>query len=190
MSAPGRVVERRTFWPTALLGLIGACVAAWAGHHPWIKAAANDPFSQAQGNVDSPGITALALVALAAWGVILVTRGLARRLVAMLGLVAAGAPVPAIWGTRHHLLSTHDGSHGTAWPWVSLVALVVTFLSFVVAVMKSPVWPEMGAKYDAPTGATSTAPLEEQSSIDLWKSLDEGTDPTVGPATDPTHESE
>lgn len=190
MSAAARFVDRRTFWPTVLLGLIGAVVAAWAGHHPWVKAPAEDPFSQAQSNVDSPGITALALVALAAWGVVLVTRGMARRLVAILGVVAAGAPIPAIWATRHHLLSTHDGSHGTGWPWVALAGLVVAVVCFVVAAMKAPLWPEMGAKYDAPTAATSTAPLEEQSSIDLWKSLDEGTDPTVGPAPDPTHESE
>jgi hypothetical protein len=42
----------------------------------------------------------------------------------------------------------------------------------------------MGSRYDAPTAAaTSTAtpdqPVEEQSSIDIWKSLDEGEDPTA-----------
>jgi len=194
MSAHGSraATGRRTFWPTALLGLLGAGVAAWAGHHPWIKAPANDPFSQAQGNVDSPGVTALALVALAAWGVILVTRGIVRRVVAVLGVLAAGAPVPAVWSTRHHLLATHDGSSGTAWPWVALIALVISVASFLVAIRKAPTWPEMGTKYDAPTGVTggaiASAPLEEQSSIDLWKSLDEGHDPTLGATTDSTRD--
>jgi hypothetical protein len=180
---------RRTFWPVVLLGLVGAGVGAWAGHHPWIAGEKSDPFSQIQGvDVDSPGTTALALVALAAWGVVLVTRRLARRIVAVLGGLAAFAPVPAIWSTRHHLLATHDGSHGTAWPWVALVALLVSTAMAALAVVKAPAWPEMGAKYDAPTAgsgaAASGVPLEEQSSIDLWKSLDEGADPTVGPTRD------
>jgi hypothetical protein len=190
MSRP-RSADRRTFWPTVLLGLIGAGVAAWAGHHPWVAGAKDDPFSQTQGtDLDSPATTALALVALAAWGVILVTRKHVRRVVALLAAIAAIAPVPAIWSTRHHLLATHDGSHGTGWPWVALIALVVSFLAAAVAVMKTPAWPEMGAKYDAPTGASDTAvssvPVEEQSSIDLWKSLDEGHDPTA----DSTRDSE
>ena len=180
-----RLVDRRTFWPTVLLGVVGAGVAAWAGHHAWIKVAANDLFSRTQGNVDSPAVTALALVALAAWGVLLVTRGVVRRLIAILAALAAAAPVPAVWSTRHHLLTTHDGSHGTVWPWVALVALALSLVCAVVAVLKCPRWPEMGAKYDAPTGArapvTSAARLEEQSSIDLWKSLDEGADPTRDP---------
>lgn len=187
--------DRRTFWPTVLLGLIGAGVAAWAGHHPWIAGAQDDPFAQAQGtNLDSPATTALALVALAAWGVVLVTRRHVRRVVALLGAIAAIAPVPAIWSTRHHLLATHDASHGTGWPWVALIALVVSFLASAVAVVKAPAWPEMGAKYDAPTGAEHTAttdvPLEEQSSIDLWKALDEGTDPTAEPAQESTRDDD
>lgn len=189
MSERASRADRRTFWPTVLLGLIGAGVAAWAGHHPWIAGAKDDPFSQTQGaSLDSPATTALALVALAAWGVILVTRKHVRRIVAILGGLAAIAPVPALWGTRHHLLSTHAGSHGTGWPWVALVALLLSWLMFVVAVLKAPAWPEMGAKYDAPAGASagtaSAVPLEEQSSIDLWKSLDEGHDPTTDSTRD------
>ena len=185
--------SRRSFWPTVLLGLVGAGVAAWAGHHGWIAGAKDDPFSQTQGtNLDSPGTTALALVALAAWGVVLVTRGLMRRVVAGLAAVAALAPIPAIWSTRHHLLTTHDGSHGTAWPWVALVGLVASVLAGAYAIRKAPAWPEMGARYDAPTGSATTAataaPAEEQSSIDLWKALDEGTDPTLGAGRDPAHD--
>jgi hypothetical protein len=37
----------------------------------------------------------------------------------------------------------------------------------------------MGSKYDAPTGPVVTRrPVQEQSSLELWKSLDEGQDPT------------
>ena len=44
-----------------------------------------------------------------------------------------------------------------------------------------PRWPEMGTRYDAPTGAGAAdahdaAPKEN---IDIWKALDEGRDPTA-----------
>jgi uncharacterized membrane protein (TIGR02234 family) len=157
--------------------------AAYAGHHHWISLGHTDPFAPAeQTGLDSPGTTALALVALAAWGVVLVTRGVVRRAVALLGALAAIAPVPALWHTLHHLESTHAGSHGTAWPWIALVGSLVSFVAAVVAVRKAPHWPEMGAKYDAPADAAAAVhtqePLEEQSSLELWKSLDEGRDPT------------
>jgi hypothetical protein len=43
-----------------------------------------------------------------------------------------------------------------------------------------PAWPEMGSRYDAPGAAEQeTAPPEERSSLDLWRSLDEGQDPTA-----------
>lgn len=174
---------RRTFWPTVLLGAAGAVLAAYAGHRDWISLGHRDPFAPAdQTGLDSPATTALALVALAAWGVVLVTRGIVRRAVALLGALAAIAPVAALWHTVHHLESTHAGSHSTVWPWLALAGSLVSFVAAVLAVRTAPQWPEMGAKYDAPADAAAAAhthePVEEQSSLDLWKSLDEGHDPT------------
>jgi uncharacterized membrane protein (TIGR02234 family) len=187
--APGRTTtrsRRHTFWPVVLLGAATAGLASYAGHRHWIALGHADPFASAaaqQTATDSPATTALALVALAAWGVVLVTRRWARRGVAVLAAAAALATVPTVLTTRHHLLASNSGSHGNAWPWIALVAALVSCVLAVLAVRLAPQWPEMGAKYDAPTGAraasTSTRqPLEEQSSLDLWKSLDEGHDPT------------
>ena len=42
-------------------------------------------------------------------------------------------------------------------------------------------WPEMGRRYDAPADGAAvapTTPVEEQSSLDVWKAIDEGRDPT------------
>jgi uncharacterized membrane protein (TIGR02234 family) len=185
LSAGGsRLTARRTFWPSVLLGVAGAGLAAYAGHCHWIAADISNPFdSVQQTGIDSPATTALALVALAAWGVVLVTRRWVRRGVAVLGGLAAVAVIPTIFTTRHDLLARHGGAHTNAWPWIALVGALVSAALAVVAVLKAPQWPEMGAKYDAPTGAaakqsTSQLPLEEQSSLDLWKSLDEGQDPT------------
>ena len=69
---------------------------------------------------------------------------------------------------------------------------VLTLAAGLAAVRFIPSWPEMGTRYDAPTGAprtdasaaTSDGPAgagpdpAEKSNRDLWKSLDEGSDPT------------
>ncbi|HWU22896.1 MAG TPA: Trp biosynthesis-associated membrane protein, partial [Nocardioides sp.] len=72
----------------------------------------------------------------------------------------------------------------TAWFWVTLLGAVLTLGAAVAAVRLAPSWPEMGSRYDAPTagadaGPAATAPAEEQTNIELWKSLDEGRDPTA-----------
>lgn len=171
----------RSLWPTVLVGVAGAGLAAYAGAQDWVRIqAGGDPITAVGVSLDSPATTALALVALAAWGVLLVTRGWFRRAVAVLAAFASIAPVPSIWGTRDHLLHANADSVGTAWPWVAVVGCLVSCAAAVVAVVKAPGWPEMGRKYDAPAGAAAPAvPLENQSSLDVWKALDEGHDPTA-----------
>jgi uncharacterized membrane protein (TIGR02234 family) len=71
----------------------------------------------------------------------------------------------------------------TAWLWVALGAGVLATAAGAAAVRLAASWPEMGSRYDAPgaaaPGDSSDAPAGERSSIDLWKSLDEGDDPTA-----------
>jgi hypothetical protein len=176
----------RAFWTTVLVGVAGAGLAAYAGAQDWVRIqAGGDPITSVGVSLDSPATTALALVALAAWGVFLVTRGWFRRGVALVAGVAALAPVAGAWGTRQHLLHTHADSVGTAWPWVAVVGCLVSAAAAVVAVLRAPGWPEMGRKYDAPAGAEApVVPLEEQSTLDVWKALDEGHDPTARQAPD------
>jgi hypothetical protein len=172
----------RSFWITVLVGVAGAGLAAYAGGRDWVRIqAAGDPITAVGVSLDSPATTALSLVALAAWGVFLVTRGWFRRGVAILAGVAALAPVLGVWSTRSHLLETHADSVATAWPWVAVAGCLVSAAAAAVAVARAPGWPEMGRKYDAPAGAeTPVVPVEEQSSLDVWKALDEGHDPTAG----------
>ena len=46
----------------------------------------------------------------------------------------------------------------------------------LAAVRLVPSWPEMGSRYDAPG---STPPPREETSLDLWRALDHGRDPTL-----------
>ena len=170
------------FWPTVVLGAGAAGVAVWAGGHDWVRPAAHaDPISGVTTTgLDSPVTTAFALVALACWGVFLVTRGWVRRIVVGAGGLAALCPIPAMWGTRHHLLHTHAGSTATSWMWVALAACLLSWAAAVVACVKAPGWPEMGRRYDAPSGSPApVVPLEEQDAIDVWKAMDQGLDPTA-----------
>ena len=179
----------KSFGPTVTAGLAGAALAAWAGSNEWVKVTA--PAQMPADLNDSPATTGLALVALAAWGVVLVTRGLVRRLVAALaGLAGIGVVVSffghagidalgraidskVVWGETEHTT--------TPWPYLALLGAVLTVAAAVVAVRQAPSWPEMGRKYDAPAASRpERKPLEEQSTIDVWKTLDEGLDPTSG----------
>jgi len=184
--------RRRTFGPVVLLGLAGATLAAVGGNQQAVTGAASSPRLTLTFDGSMPLVTALALVALASWGVLLVTRGRVRRVMAVLGTLAAGgalvAAVVAYPQVSDDLRDQLDqlGIDGadigpTAWYWAALVGTVPALAAGVLATLWCRAWPEMGRKYDAPTApvTTSEAPPEEQSSLDLWKAMDEGRDPTA-----------
>lgn len=125
---------------------------------------------------------ALGLVGLACWGVLLVTRGRFRRVVAVLGLLTATAQ---LYTVGYSYLTLPDdvreqfealspsGSPPelgfTGWFWVAAAAAVVSAAAWAVAVRWGRAWPEMGRRYDTPMDS----PPE-----DLWKAMDQGHDPT------------
>lgn len=184
----------RTFGPTVLAGLAGAALAAVAGSKDWARAGGDAAgvtvHASARGSESAPLVLALALVALAAWGVVLVLRGRARRVVAVVGALACvgalAAAVPGFAGARGDALvalttrgATGGGHAGlTAWPVVAAIALLVCLAAFAVAVLRAPAWPAMGSRYDAPVARPGREgrPQTEQ---DMWRALDEGHDPTV-----------
>ena len=183
--------RRRSFGPVVLLGLASAGLAAVAGHRSWVAADVVLVPGLATGGGTTAGEVplagALALVGLAAWGVLLVTRGTVRRVVAGLALaVALGMAVTAVLGFGSSVdaladeltaMQAQDASvHRTAWVWVYLGAAAGNVVASILAVRLVPSWPEMGNRYDAPGSAT--APRDE-TPLDLWKALDEGRDPTT-----------
>jgi len=201
-----RTDARRTFGPVVLLGLVGGGLTAVAGGRAAVTAAGQGATAMSSGLVPydahQPLVSALGLVILACWGVVLVTRGRVRRAVAALGaLAAAGAVASAVsgWSQVPDRLRTELAQVGvpdaatshTAWWWCSLLAPVLALVAGVLAARLAPAWPEMGTRYDAPGGASAgpaapAATVEdepgERSSLDLWKALDEGRDPTAADA--------
>ncbi|MFC5178895.1 Trp biosynthesis-associated membrane protein [Nocardioides taihuensis] len=199
--------RRRTFGPVLALGLASGVLAAVAGTKPWVAAGGATtqtlpgmPTVGDPGAGEMPVAFALALVVLACWGVVLVTRGRFRRAVAVLGAVAAAGLVAAVvvaWTTLPDQLrdsleaASALGDPGadvvsrTGWYAAAVVGAVGSLVATVLAVRLVPGWPEMGSRYDAPTGSTVAAPPpEDASSLDLWKAIDEGHDPTEHPVDD------
>ena len=189
----------RTFGPAVLLGLASAALVAVAGNQPWAKADEGQGIGEqvasvsvAVGEAKAPLATALALVVLATWGVLLVARGRFRTIVAWLGGLFSVALLAAVVGA---VLAAPDAvadayaPYGvtdidvdrTLWCWVAVAGAVVALSAAFLAVRDVGRWPQMGRRYDAPGAADPEPDSGERSHIDLWKAMDEGRDPTDSP---------
>ena len=185
----------RSFGPTVLVGLGGAVLAAVASGRDWATArgdaAGVEVSASVAGSDTAPLALALSLVALAAWGAVLVLRGRVRRIVAVVGALAAagalaavvdrfdgaqddaGEAVTAAGATGDVLVTALSG-----WYWATGVGALLTLGALVVAVVRAPRWPAMGSRYDAPA-ARRQERQPDPSEQDLWRALDEGHDPTT-----------
>lgn len=189
MADPRRT--RRSYATTVVVGLAAAALTAVAGSRTWAtgdaSAAGMRVHATVPGSQAAPLVAALALVALAGWGVVLVTRARVRRAVAAIGLAASlGAFAAAVHGLTTggadvtSALLDQGAGHGpltsdtTGWPFLALVTALVAAGAFLVAVLRAPRWPEMGRKYDAPASRADV----ESPEPDMWRALDEGQDPT------------
>jgi hypothetical protein len=181
--------RRRTFGPVVLVGLASAGLTTLAGHKPWVTFG-HQGVASTGGGLGRPEVEALGLVALAAWGVLLVTRGRVRRALAVLtalaGVVAAALAVHGLIDFRTVTIGwfSYDDApptmHRSVWGWIAIGGAVLTTLAATAAFRLAPGWPEMGRRYDRPAGVPApVVPLEEQSSIDVWKAFDAGHDPTA-----------
>jgi uncharacterized membrane protein (TIGR02234 family) len=189
-SAPSR---RRSFGPVVLLGLATSGLAAVAAAKPWVgsgSASSDGAISALDAGTRYPLASAVSLVLLAAWGVLLVTRGAVRRVFAWIAAVSAVGLVAAVVAAYFTLPDTARDSYAqlmgrggqeqgfTGWYWTTAACAVLALVPTFLAVRLVPSWPEMGSRYDAPgtrEEATVEQPTREQ---DLWQALDEGRDPT------------
>ncbi len=189
----------RGFGLATLVALAAGTLCAVAGTRAAVEvdadgqAAAMVTAGTGQGDaLTMPLVTSLALVALASWGVLLVSRRVVRRsaavlaLLASLGLVAAAlVALGDLRGTVEDALTQVGATGGasvTGWYLAAVAGGVVLVAAAGLAVVRVPDWPEMGRRYDSPTGEDGPAPADPESSLDLWKAMDEGHDPTDRPA--------
>lgn len=189
----------RTFGPAVALGVLGSALAATAGHRDWVELTAP---GAGQGAVDwfwqnNPGVGqmpasgALGLVALATWGVLLVSRGTWRRVVAAVGLLAVvGLAVTWVVGATGLRDDVEDRVVGadlsvgwqlgwTTWFVLAGIAVLLLLPAHVLALLRAPHWPAMGSRYDAPTAKEAGDPGEGPLPA---------TGRTPSPSVDPTDE--
>lgn len=198
-AAPARP-RGATLGRTLLLGLAGAGLAALAGARAWAEPTTGGVAASSLPGVTTaataPAVTSLGLVALAGWGVVLVARGRARRVVTWLvALASLGALVAALLAWREapadlvvDLADRGRPGESTArtwWAHLGVLGALVAVAAGALGVRGVRRWPEMGSRYDAPaTSADGTGPArtavapEEQTNLDLWRALDRGDDPT------------
>ena len=182
-----------------LVGLTSGAMVAVAGNQAWATAAEGQGIGEqvasvsvAVGEAKAPLATALALVLLASWGVLLVTRGRFRRVISWLvAVVAVGllaAVVGAFLAAPDAVLDAYEpygvtdiDVQRTAWAWVALAGAMLAMGAAAIAARHVGSWPQMGRRYDAPGAAEADPEPEDQSNLGLWKAMDEGRDPTDRP---------
>lgn len=179
-----------------LLGLAGAALAAVAGARDWARSTGSVAGAQvtatAKGSESAPLVVALALVALAAWGVVLVLRGRARRVVAVIGVLASAgavaATVAAFGRAQDDAVEAvvAQGASGdafagslTGWYYAAGIGALLALAAFAMAVVAAPGWPAMGSRYDAPAARADAGSEASPSEQDMWRTLDDGRDPTA-----------
>lgn len=194
---------RRTFGRVLLSGLASAGLAAVASSQTWLAASGDAAGARVSARISGsdaePLGLALALVALATWGVLLVSGPVVRRAASLVGMLAAAGTVAVVvvgWSHGDEVAarvladqgarSVADLSH-VGWYWVTGIAASVQALVFAAAFRLAPSWPTMSSRYDAP-GAASAAGAGDDAvpadDLELWKALDSGLDPTDRPSTE------
>lgn len=123
-----------------------------------------------------PALPALALVALAAGGALLATRGRGRLAVGAL-LLGSGAGMAAA------ALSTSTDV-GPAWPAICVGAAAVVMVVGLVTLRRGRVWPGMGTRYERP--AIRGSDRAREAGPEMWDKLDHGIDPTKGDRSEVT----
>jgi uncharacterized membrane protein (TIGR02234 family) len=74
---------------------------------------------------------------------------------------------------------TASGISHTAWGWIAMLGSVLFALAGVMALLRGPSWPGMGARYETPAAPTAAATSADDSALEQWRALDRGEDPTV-----------
>ena len=162
-------------------GLLAAGVAAIASGRVWYRTAGHG-FTGTE--ISDRAVEALALAALAGVGVTLLLGVWGRRIVGVLlaGLgsgvlvVAAARRTPSAAQLEQVLGVRETPGSPTAWPWVAAAAGVVLVAVGALFVLRAHRWRVPSARFERRRPRPAAA---VNSSLDAWKALDAGADPTA-----------
>lgn len=219
MTESRRTRSRAEFGAALLLQIAGAAGVLLVSTRSWqtITTIRSKPFRpdvlEAIGRTIDAAPTALGLVGLAGVVAVLATRGLPRRIVGVLVLLAGAATVwrsitalPAVSAARaasivrdkHPLVANtavvarHITTH-PQWGALSIAGGIAMIIAGALLATRGAGWGAMSARYEAPVGDRSTAPSDEdddraraRAQATLWTALERGHDPTADDPTDST----
>ncbi|GIE75932.1 hypothetical protein Aph02nite_18820 [Actinoplanes philippinensis] len=176
----------RTYPQAVLAGLAGGGLALLAATREWAVDVEQRPglsdLRTVQTGADAqPWLIGVAVVALAATGALLATRGRARRL---LGVVLALTGVSVAVGAIVARAGLDPGSASPVWPIACVCGGAAVTVAGVLAARHGHLWSAMSSRYERrPAAAASSEPFPGQdvssSGRDLWDALDRGEDPTA-----------
>lgn len=166
-------------WALAV-GIVGAALATFATTRPLAEVARTALPVRLQGG-ELPVANVVALVGLACWGAVALTRQRVRFATSTLALLSGSALVIVLVARAGPLADELRAGHAglsavvrlTEWYWVALGAAAVSAVAGLVAVRRCAAWPTLSSRYDAPYGAA-----DEVGGLELWRALDRGEDPT------------
>jgi phosphoribosyl-AMP cyclohydrolase len=180
LAGPATDARRFTRAPVVLAGVLAGIALAVAGSHRWIAlvpvrvngecVAPCTDFTLNDELAIPPAVSALALVGLVCWGLVLVTGGRLRRTVAWLGALSAlGAVVAAVAAFfmladdarelfKFVVVPVPDVDR-TGWAWVGVASATLALLAWLAAIRFVGDWP--GLRRPRARGA-SKHPVEPQ----------------------------
>ena len=197
MAEPDGTNRGRPLAVAAILAVAGAGLSALAAAMTWWSADYLDPLSgaltiAASGATCVPELIGLALVALAGFGAALATRGVLRRLVAMViglcgatlavrsGLSLGHAPAALITGLIRPADPVGSAQLHPLGPLLAVLGGLLLVAAGVLVGIGGGARRAIGTRYERPSKAPAAVLGEAATDQgDWWKALDAGDDPTA-----------
>lgn len=198
-------MRRRERFLTALAALAGAGLALLAAGRPWVTQQVGGVPGvvrvSASGDQAAPGVAALAIVAGAGAGALLIAGLRASRLVGVLlalagaGILASVASVvsdpraaaaPAVPAATGRTGPLPDPAAVSPWVWVALVASLIVVTAGLVATARATAWAVPGRRFEQPAAGVAARERGDErpqpaadDPIAAWDALSRGDDPTA-----------
>lgn len=189
--------RRRELGVVIICSLIGASAVLLAGGVTWgrVRLVVGEALPvvpvEFSGREAAPLAVALGLLGLAGAAALAATRGLVRRGVGVLLLVAGVAvAVDAVRaGGRLGALATQaspgsvaETTTSTGWSWLAVIGGVLLAGAGLASALRGGRWRAMSQRYEAPGAERATARHAAADAADpdaAWRALDRGEDPTI-----------
>jgi uncharacterized membrane protein (TIGR02234 family) len=197
MSGPTADQAARLRSRALLPGLLGGALALVTAAQPWWRATGEGVSVAFTGTQTTAGLaSALGVVALAGWLLVLVLRTRGRRLVGlMLALTGAGGVAVGLLGLRPSAeavrtqvrqvsLADQFALVATGWSYGYAATGLLVLVGGLLVVATAPRWPRRADRFTRSAAAAAATTAEDDPAA-VWRAQDAGLDPTT--VSEPEH---